>query len=76
MTVPLGTRPPRSFNAFPHSFLAYSFRGYACINFARVAEYPGKLSATKLSARSFIVSVAAKVLTILGGAPGIPEGRI
>jgi hypothetical protein len=76
MTVPLGTRPPRSFNCFPHSLLSYSFRGYTCMNFARPTEYPDNPSAVKLSAKSCMVAIAGSVLTILGGAPGIPEGRI
>jgi hypothetical protein len=46
------------------------------MNFARVVEYPGNPSDTKLSAKSFIVAIAGNVLTIFAGAPGIPEGRI
>jgi len=76
MTVPLGTKPPKSFKGLPHSVLTYSFRGYTCINFARSGEYPGNPSEIKLSAKSCIVAIAGNVLTILGGAPGIPEGRI
>ena len=76
MTVPLGTRPPKSLRGFPHSLRAYSFLGYTCMNFARAAEYPGNPSAAKLSAKSCIVATAGNVLTMEGGAPAIPEGRI
>jgi hypothetical protein len=46
------------------------------MNFARAAEYPSNPSAAKLSAKSCIVATAGNVLTMEGGAPAIPEGRI
>lgn len=46
------------------------------MNFARSTVYPGTLSTVRLWARSWSVARAGRVLTILGGAPGIPEGRI